>query len=71
MKTVNNAENSRHDATTDALGTLLRQRYGDGTIYLCTPAQRLVLEQAQWRGYVSMEGQITPFGMRYLIHSGE
>ena len=69
MKPLKNARSSRDEFGDEALGTVLRQRYGDGTIYLCTQAQRVILEQAQWRGFVSMEGQITPFGMRFLLSS--
>jgi hypothetical protein len=69
MKTLKDSRNSGHELGDETLKVVLRQRYGDGTIYLCTPAQRLVLNQAQWCGYVSMEGQITPFGVSFLLSS--
>ena len=49
-----------------ALRELLEQRFGDGTIYMCNETQRPLLEQAQWHGYVSMDGQITPVGRSFL-----
>jgi hypothetical protein len=69
MKPVKEAQNSGHELSDETLRAMLRQRYGDGTIYLRTPAQRLVLNQAQWCGYVSTEGQITPIGVRFLLNS--
>ena len=69
MKPLKDARDSGHELGNATLRVVLRQRYGDGTIYLCTLAQRLALNQAQWCGYVSMEGQITPFGMRFLLSS--
>ena len=69
MKPLKDARDSGHEFGNETLRAVLRQRYGDGTIYLCTPAQRLALNQAQWCGYVSMEGQITPFGVSFLLSS--
>lgn len=62
---------SQFGGGSEALRDLLEQRYGDGTIYMCSKAQRTVLKQAQWYGYVSMEGQITPVGRSFLVHSQE
>jgi hypothetical protein len=69
MKTIKDVVYPQFNAGSEALRDLLEQRYGDGTIYLCTQAQRPVLKQAQWYGYVSMEGQITPGGMSFLVCS--
>ena len=69
MKMIKDVTYSQFSSSSEALRDLLEQRYGDGTIYMCSKAQRSVLEQAQWYGYVSMEGQITPVGMSYLVRS--
>jgi hypothetical protein len=69
MKRIKNVIYSQFSTGSEALRDLLEQRYGDGTIYLCTKAQHSVLKQAQWYGYVSMEGQITPVGMSFLVRS--
>lgn len=71
MKTIKDAIHSQVSAGVEALRNLLEQRFGDGTIYLYSEAQRPVLEQAQWYGYVSMEGQITPVGRSFLVRFEE
>ena len=64
-----NTSCSQISDSTEALKDLLEQGYGDGTIYLYSKAQRSILERAQRYGYVSMEGQITPDGLNFLLRS--
>jgi hypothetical protein len=54
----------------EAIARLLRQRFGDGLVYLTDNGDRERLERAKRRGLVADDGYVTPRGFA-LVHSQE
>lgn len=55
----------------EAIGTLLRQRFGDRLIYLMDAADRERLERAKCLGLVADDGYITPSGLAFVQRQEE
>ncbi|MGQ0657217.1 MAG: hypothetical protein ACT4NU_03845 [Chromatiales bacterium] len=49
-----------------ALVALLQRRFGDGTVYLQSREDRLLLKKAVQLGLVTHDGYLTPAGQRYV-----
>jgi len=49
-----------------ALAALLQRRFGDGSIYLQSREDRLLLKKAVQLGLVTTDGYLTPAGQRFI-----